>query len=109
VRNPSSTYGFTVNNNGRNASASLNAGSVGAYLYNAFEQRAQKVAGGVTIQFVYDLSGHLIAESNGSGVEEGNWGQSRFLCLAARKSLPLRGIRWRDRGVSVNAPCGCQK
>jgi hypothetical protein len=40
---------------------------VGSYLYNAFEQRVQKVAGGVATQFVFDRSGHLLEEANGSG------------------------------------------
>jgi RHS repeat-associated protein len=43
------------------------APATGTYLYNAFRQRVQKVAGGSTTQFVYDEAGHLLAESNGSG------------------------------------------
>src|SRR5690242_13540425 len=38
VRDPSHTYTFAANDNGRNASASLNGSTVGSYLYNAFEQ-----------------------------------------------------------------------
>jgi len=41
--------------------------ATGSYLYNAFRQRVQKVAGGSTTQFVYDQEGHLIAEANSSG------------------------------------------
>ena len=67
VRDPSHTYTFAANDNGRNASASLNGSTVGSYLYNAFEQRVQKVAGGVTTQFVFDRFGHLLEEANGSG------------------------------------------
>lgn len=67
VRDASHTYNFTVNNNGRNASASLNGSTVGSYLYNAFGQRVQKVAGGATTQFIYDRLGHLLEETNGSG------------------------------------------
>ena len=44
VRDGSHTYTFAANDNGRNASASLNSSTVGSYLYNAFEQRVQKVA-----------------------------------------------------------------
>ncbi len=68
VRDPSDTYTFAANDNGRNASASLNSSTVGSYLYNAFEQRVQKVAGGVTTQFVFDRFGHLLEEANASGV-----------------------------------------
>jgi RHS repeat-associated protein len=39
----------------------------GSYLYNAFRQRVQKVAGGAMTQFVYDEAGHLLVEANGSG------------------------------------------
>jgi len=39
----------------------------GSYTYNAFEQRVQKVAGGVTTQFVFDRFGHLLEEANASG------------------------------------------
>ena len=68
VRDSSHTYAFTANNNGRNASASLNGSTAGTYVYNGLEQRAQKAAGGSTTQFVYDLTGHLLQELNSSGV-----------------------------------------
>jgi RHS repeat-associated protein len=68
VRDPSHTYTFTANDNGRNASAALNATTVGSYLYNAFEQRVQKVASSTTTQQVYDRFGHLLTEANASGV-----------------------------------------
>ena len=45
----------------------MNGSTAGTYLYNAFEQRMQKVAGGVTTQFVFDRFGHLLEEANGSG------------------------------------------
>ena len=67
VRDASDTYAFSVNNNGRNAGASLNGSAVGSYLYNAFGQRVQKVTGGITTQFVYDRLGHRLEEANGSG------------------------------------------
>ena len=68
MRDPSNSYTFAANDNGRNASASLNSATVGSYLYNAFEQRAQKIAGTTTTQFVYDRAGHLLEEANASGV-----------------------------------------
>ena len=67
VRDAGDTYTFIVNADGRNAGASLNGTAVGSYLYNAFEQRVQKIAGGITTQFVFDRSGHLLEEANGSG------------------------------------------
>ena len=54
VRDPSHTYTFAANDNGRNASAALNGSTSGAYLYNAFEERVQKTAGGTVTQFVFD-------------------------------------------------------
>ena len=67
ARDGSHAYTFTVNGNGRNAGASLNGAVVGTYLYNAFGQRVQKVAGGITTQLVFDSLGHLLAEADGSG------------------------------------------
>ncbi|HEX7684698.1 MAG TPA: RHS repeat-associated core domain-containing protein [Trinickia sp.] len=67
LRDASDTYTFTVNANGRNAGASLNGATVGSYLYNAFGQRVQKVAGGITTQLVYDRFGHLLEEADASG------------------------------------------
>jgi RHS repeat-associated protein len=70
VRDSTHNYSFTANNNGRNASASLNGTTAGAYLYNALEQRVQKVAGSTTTQFVYDRFGHLLEEASASGVAQ---------------------------------------
>jgi YD repeat-containing protein len=67
VRGPSNTYTFTVNANGRTSGASLNGTAVGSYLYNAFGQRVQKVAGGATAQLIFDRSGRLLEEADGSG------------------------------------------
>lgn len=68
IRDSSATYVLNVNAAGRNAGASLNGTAVGAYLYNAFGQRVQKVAGADTIQFVYNSEGHLLLEANTAGV-----------------------------------------
>jgi YD repeat-containing protein len=70
VRDASHSYSFIANDNGRNDSAALNSTTAGTYLYNAFEQRVQKTAGGVTSQFVYDGAGHLLEEANASGVAQ---------------------------------------
>jgi len=67
VRDASQDYTFVANDNGRNASAALNGTNAGAYLYNAFEQRAQKAVGIATTQFAFDRSGHLVAEANAGG------------------------------------------
>lgn len=67
VRDASNTYTFAANDNGRNASASLNGSTAGTYLYNAFEQRVQKTVGSTTTQFVFDRFGHLLEEADGSG------------------------------------------
>ena len=40
---------------------------IAAYTYNALNQRTKKVTGAGTKIFHYDLQGHLIAETNGSG------------------------------------------
>jgi hypothetical protein len=66
VRDPSHTYTFAANDNGRNASAALNASTVGSYLYNAFEQRVQKTACASITQFVFDRAGHPLEETNGA-------------------------------------------
>ena len=70
VRDPSDTYTFAVNDDGRNASASLNSSTVGTYVYNGFEQRAQKTVGSTVTQFVFDRFGHLLEEANSSGVAQ---------------------------------------
>jgi len=38
------------------------------YTYNALGQRVQKSSSSATLRFIYDEQGHLIAETNGSGV-----------------------------------------
>jgi RHS repeat-associated protein len=51
----------------------LNETSVGSYLYNAFEQRVQKVAGGTTAQSIYDHSDHLLEVATSSGIVQGEY------------------------------------
>ena len=50
-----------------NTNAPPSAPASGSYLFNAFAQRVQKVVSSVTIQFVHDEAGHLIAGADGSG------------------------------------------
>ena len=70
VRDASHDYTFVANDNGRNASVALNGSTTGAYRYNAFEQRVQKIVGATTTQFVFDRFGHLLAEANATGVTQ---------------------------------------
>ena len=65
-RTATADYTFTINNDGRMATASLNSTGVGAYVYNGFEQRVKKTAGGATTDFIFDRAGHLFAEANDS-------------------------------------------
>lgn len=47
--------------------AKLSGVTVGAYTYNAFNQRTKKVAGGNTTHYVYGPGGALLGEYDGSG------------------------------------------
>jgi len=71
VGGTTSTYSYAATANQitaiTDAATPPTAGNSGSYLYNAFRQRVQKVAGGSTAQFVYDRAGHLIEEASGSG------------------------------------------
>lgn len=66
-RDPLNSYGFTYNDAGRLAAASLNGSGVATYLHNALEQRVSKVAGATTTHFVFDAAGHLLMEADGTG------------------------------------------
>ena len=58
---------FAYNQNSRLIRAAQNGAVSGEYIYNSFGQRAVKKTGGETTVFLYDLSGNLIAEADGSG------------------------------------------
>jgi RHS repeat-associated protein len=45
----------------------VDAGATAAYVYGADGKRVQKTTGGVSIDYVYDLSDNVIAEMNSSG------------------------------------------
>lgn len=62
------TYASAANQIGTISNAVAPATASGTYLFNGFHQRVQKIAGGVTTQFVYDSVGHLLEEADGSGV-----------------------------------------
>jgi RHS repeat-associated protein len=66
ARAPGTTYTYAYNQDNRLVTAELNGTTVGAYVYNGFGQRAAKTASGATTQFLFDMAGHLIAETNGS-------------------------------------------
>jgi YD repeat-containing protein len=63
-RTATSDYTFAYNNDGRMQTASLNSSGVGSYVYNGFEQRAQKTAASAVTDFIFDRFGHLLAEAN---------------------------------------------
>ena len=67
VRDAADDYTYTYNNAGRLSGTSRNGSAVGAYLYNALEQRVAKTVAGATTQFLYDSAGHLIEEADASG------------------------------------------
>jgi RHS repeat-associated protein len=82
-------YTFATNSDGRNAGAYLNGAVIAQYLYNAFGQRVQKVAGGVTTRMAFDLDGHLLEEADGSGAVQRDyiWLDDMPVALAAYAGL----------------------
>jgi RHS repeat-associated protein len=64
---------FTYNNRGRMMGASTGSGSA-SYLYNALGQLVEKAASSTNL-YVYDESGHILGEYDGSGnlIEETVW------------------------------------
>jgi RHS repeat-associated protein len=83
-RTATSDYTFAYNNDGRMQTASLNSSGVGSYVYNGFEQRAQKTAGSAVTDFVFDRFGHLLAEANdatGAMLREYIWLDNRPVAM----------------------------
>lgn len=66
-RDALTSYGFTYNNAGRLAAASLNGSGIATYFHNALEQRVAKLTGGITTHYVFDAAGHLLVEADGTG------------------------------------------
>jgi RHS repeat-associated protein len=66
---------FAYNNANRLTQIQAGSTTVATYLVNALGQRVQKTASGATTQFVYDESGHLIGEYDGTGalIQETVW------------------------------------
>ncbi len=73
--NSTSYGGFTFTYNDAGRMTGVSGSATASYSHNALGQRVKKIAGGVTTYFVYDESGHLIGEYNGSGalVQETVW------------------------------------
>ncbi len=66
---PGEVYGFTYNVRNRPTAVTRNSAAWASYAYNALEQmvsRSTSAPGGPsgTVQYIYDLSGHLIAEAD---------------------------------------------
>lgn len=57
-----STYGFGFNQRNRMSVAQVNQSTVANYLYDASGQRVQKVSGGATTFYNYDVGRHLVGE-----------------------------------------------
>ncbi len=67
LTDPGDTYIYDVLNHMVESKLTSNNSIVGQYYYNGLGQRVQKVAGGITTQFVYDEQGHLLAEFDQHG------------------------------------------
>ena len=58
--------GHTFTYDAENRIVGVNGGSA-AYVYDAEGRRAQKTVAGATVDYLYDLSGHQVAEVGSSG------------------------------------------
>ena len=58
---------YVWDSTGRLKEVKISASTVGAYTYNAYNQRTKKVAGGVTTHYVYGAGGLLYGEYDNSG------------------------------------------
>jgi RHS repeat-associated protein len=86
------TNTYTYNNRGRLSSAVTTAGTFN-YVYNGLGQRIEKHSSSTETLFVYDESGHLLGEYNGSGamIEETVW----------MGDLPVATLRPSGSGIGV--------
>jgi len=58
---------FTYDQENRLIGVAEDGNPLGSYVYNGFAQRAAKTAGGVTTLYLYDFSGNLVCEAEGTG------------------------------------------
>jgi len=58
---------FTYNQENRLIGVAEDGNPLGTYVYNGFAQRAAKTAGGVATLYLYDFSGNLVCEAEGTG------------------------------------------
>jgi len=58
---------FTYDQENRLIGVSEDGNPLGAYVYKGFGQRAAKTAGGVATLYLYDFSGNLVCEAEGTG------------------------------------------
>lgn len=58
---------YVWDSTGRLKEVKISASTVGAYTYNAYNQRTKKLAGGVTTHYVYGAGGLLYGEYDNSG------------------------------------------
>jgi len=100
-RTATADYTFAYNNDGRMQTASLNSSGVGSYVYNGFDQRAQKTAGSAVTDFIFDWFGHLLAEANdatGAMLREYIWLDNRPRSpLADTNGLSRRWVAFSPR------------
>ena len=78
---------FAYSQNSRLVRTAENGAVSGEYIYNSFGQRAIKKNGEETTVFLYDLSGNLIAEADGSGEIVGGYFYIGSTLLAAVKKV----------------------
>jgi RHS repeat-associated protein len=69
---------YTYDGHNRMNGVLVNGNYVGRYLNNALNQRAEKVANGVTSKFVYGPNGELLYERSGSQVTQYLWVNGEF-------------------------------
>nr|WP_229507109.1 RHS repeat-associated core domain-containing protein [Pseudoduganella rivuli] len=64
-----STVGYDYDVFGRLSAFKQNGATVGGYKYNAFNLRAEKTTAAGTVQYVYSLTGKLLAETGAAATE----------------------------------------
>jgi RHS repeat-associated protein len=49
----------------------VDAGTTASYSYDAEGNRTEKTAGGISLEYIYDVTGHVVAEDNGTSWDVG--------------------------------------